>query len=181
MAFTGNDIRIKRKSLRMSAQQLADLLDVKKDNIYKWETGTVPSDPEEYLKVVQWLTGKIENVPHETTKQATPQSDKEAMSLRVIQELAEGSARLAEAVLLKEKNTAEMLAMIKPTAYGDQQTAKEVVATVLALRKYATELGAEVRKDAPITQLQELNKIMMEVKPLESMGTLVADGKQGKS
>jgi transcriptional regulator with XRE-family HTH domain len=65
--FTGEQIRIKRKQLGLSAQELADVLQVKKDNVYKWEKGTRPTDPQEYQRLENWLSGKMENVPHETS------------------------------------------------------------------------------------------------------------------
>jgi len=52
--------------LHLSAEALAELLGVKKENIYKWERGTRPSDPDIYLKIETWLREgpELSNVPH---------------------------------------------------------------------------------------------------------------------
>lgn len=59
----GDDIKLKRKTAGLSAEALADLIGVSKDNLYKWEKGTKPSDPEDYLKITAWLSGKVEFIP----------------------------------------------------------------------------------------------------------------------
>lgn len=64
--FTGQDIRDKRKKLGLSAEELAEILGVSKDNIYKWEKGHKPGSGDNYLKVENWLSGKTENVPRVT-------------------------------------------------------------------------------------------------------------------
>lgn len=61
---TGAGIRQKRKTLSLSAENLAHLLGVKVENLYKWEKGTRISDPIAYNKIDQWLkNGKLESVP----------------------------------------------------------------------------------------------------------------------
>lgn len=67
--FKGEDIRKKRKSLQLTVDELASIIGVKSDNLYKWEKGTRPNNAEDYLKVENWLTGKLESVPHETPRQ----------------------------------------------------------------------------------------------------------------
>ncbi len=64
----GLRIKEKRKKERLSAEDLALKLDLKKDNIYKWERGSKPSDPEDYKKIMEWL----ENVPRETESNPQP-------------------------------------------------------------------------------------------------------------
>lgn len=64
----GQEIRLKRKSQGLSAEGLSNLLGISKDKIYKWESGTKPSDAEELLKIQKWLAEKLENVPHESSK-----------------------------------------------------------------------------------------------------------------
>lgn len=63
--FTGDQLKRKRKQQKLSAQQLADLLSVGKENVYKWEKGTKITDPEQYRRVDNWVNGKLENVPRE--------------------------------------------------------------------------------------------------------------------
>lgn len=47
----------------LSAPELAQILGVKKANLYKWEKGHHPHNPVDFLKVEKWLAEKIESVP----------------------------------------------------------------------------------------------------------------------
>lgn len=68
-----DQIKGKRKELKLSAEELATLIGVSKDNIYKWEKGTRPSNPEDYIKLTNWLNGKMEGVPKlEDRKEPSP-------------------------------------------------------------------------------------------------------------
>lgn len=60
----GEQIKAKRKSQRISAEDLAILLNLKKENIYKWERGSVPSNPVEYKRVMDWLEEKSDHSPN---------------------------------------------------------------------------------------------------------------------
>jgi predicted transcriptional regulator len=60
--LNGAEIRKKRELFGLTAGQLADLLQVKRANLYKWEKGHKPTDPEDYLKLERWLNGELENV-----------------------------------------------------------------------------------------------------------------------
>jgi transcriptional regulator with XRE-family HTH domain len=63
----GKEIRKKRDLLGLSARELADLLNVDKANLYKWEKGHMPSDPTDYIKIENWLkNGHAESVPKST-------------------------------------------------------------------------------------------------------------------
>lgn len=68
--FDGKHIRAKRRALNLSAEKLAALLNVNVNNLYKWEKGHRPHDPEDYIKVEKWLAGNQESV---TTFQNAPQ------------------------------------------------------------------------------------------------------------
>ena len=61
--FRGHDIRVKRQSLGLSAEALAEKLKVNKNNLYKWEKGHKPHDPEDFMKIKDWLAGNVESVP----------------------------------------------------------------------------------------------------------------------
>lgn len=69
----GESIRQKRKKDGMNARELADYLDVKVENLYKWEKGHKPTDPEDYIKLEKWLSGKSESVPKKNTPVASLQ------------------------------------------------------------------------------------------------------------
>lgn len=97
--ITGESIRTKRKALGMSAEQLADLLHVSKNNLYKWEKGHVPSSPDDYRKLEDWLNGKIEQSPeksHRKPLEAIPASD---LSVAAISDLTASNKMMAAAML----------------------------------------------------------------------------------
>lgn len=83
--FTGKQIRDKRESLKLSAAKLAKLLNTTKENVYKWEGGTVPRTLEHETNIENWLKNgtvpkrrkKIEslNVKQVSVKQITPSSN----------------------------------------------------------------------------------------------------------
>jgi transcriptional regulator with XRE-family HTH domain len=73
--FTGEEIRKKRKQSGLSVEELADLLKVNKDNLYKWEKGIKPSRPEDYLAIENWLNKILENVPRETGNRSNSNSE----------------------------------------------------------------------------------------------------------
>lgn len=73
--FTGEQIRQKRKQQGMSAEDLANYLNVKKENLYKWERGHKPNNAEDYIKLENWLDGKLENVPQKTVSSGNIQTD----------------------------------------------------------------------------------------------------------
>jgi transcriptional regulator with XRE-family HTH domain len=62
--ISGPEIKAKRKALGLTVIQLAENLGVSKDNLYKWEKGHLPSNPEDYNKLEKWLNG-IELFPRE--------------------------------------------------------------------------------------------------------------------
>jgi transcriptional regulator with XRE-family HTH domain len=110
--INGKEIREKRKALGWSAQQLADILKVSKDNVYKWEKGHVPQNPEDYAKVETWLNGKLENVPKVTQQINEPavqyESDPRRFSLErslenLTQDKLKSTAIIERLVALLEK------------------------------------------------------------------------------
>lgn len=95
MKFDPLAIRKKRKELKLSAPQLAELLNVSLQNLYKWEKGTRPTNPEDYIKLESWLTGKLEIVPNSImpeTKEEKPDQNK------AIENLSESNLILARSV-----------------------------------------------------------------------------------
>lgn len=109
--FTGEQIRSKRKGLKMSVEQLADLLRVKPDNLYKWEKGTKPNNAEDYLKIENWLSGKMENVPEKPeseTKTPTMESLVRSIELNAQSRLEDIEVRKIEA-----KNMERLIALLE--------------------------------------------------------------------
>jgi predicted transcriptional regulator len=64
----GKKIREKRERLKWTAEKLADHLGVGRPNIYKWEEGVKPSDPEVYAKLKRWMNRKEAPAESETMK-----------------------------------------------------------------------------------------------------------------
>jgi transcriptional regulator with XRE-family HTH domain len=60
----GDRIKRKREKERLSAEDLAIKLGLKSSNIYKWERGSTPSNPEDYNKINAWLNN-LEYVPND--------------------------------------------------------------------------------------------------------------------
>lgn len=116
----GSEIRKRRKEMGLSTQALADLLKVKVDNLYKWEKGTKPTDPEDYIKLENWLSGKLENVPWETSKGQSPpaQVSIEEIDLKKsIKELSEATNRHSKIDEMNAKNIDRLLNFLEK-AYG---------------------------------------------------------------
>jgi hypothetical protein len=63
--FDYKQIGIKLKANKMTAKGLAELLDINEENLYKWIKGTRITDIDAYNKLENWLSGKVEIVPHE--------------------------------------------------------------------------------------------------------------------
>lgn len=59
----GEKIKAKRIAERLSAKDLAIKLNLKAENIYKWEKGSTPSDAQEFLIITGWLNN-LEYVPN---------------------------------------------------------------------------------------------------------------------
>lgn len=55
MEHLGEKIKEKRKKERLSAADLAIKLGLSLANIYKWESGARPSNPDDYKKLTDWL------------------------------------------------------------------------------------------------------------------------------
>lgn len=63
--FTGQQFKDKRLSLKWSAIRTAKFFKTKPGNIYKWEDGVTPGDPELYNKVNAWVNSNGIVKPHE--------------------------------------------------------------------------------------------------------------------
>lgn len=67
----GHKLRLKRKKLKLSAERLGEILGVSQENIYKWEKGTQPSVPEQYLRVMKWLSDENPDLSEKVTSAPT--------------------------------------------------------------------------------------------------------------
>lgn len=76
----GEKIKVLRKTQRMSVVEFADLHGLNKDNLYKWEKGTKPSDPEDFLKLEKIL--QADNTGNVTTVQSNVSTNMEFIKKR---------------------------------------------------------------------------------------------------
>lgn len=63
--FTGEQLKDKRLSVKWSTVRTAKYFKTKPGNIYKWEQGKTPRDPELYNKVDAWVNSNGIVKPHE--------------------------------------------------------------------------------------------------------------------
>lgn len=139
--ISGPAIRKKRKEMNLSVKDLAEALKVKPDNLYKWEKGTKPTDPEDYMKIENWLSGKLESVPHETNAD----SEKEPTPLQLMKIIITTNESI-------RKDHSELI-----------QLHKDIVATNAKLADTNNELAKKIPdrpiEGAPQQNVQELNAI----------------------
>lgn len=101
--FTGDEIKRMRKQQNISAIKLAHLLNVKVENLYKWEKGHRPTDPTDYIKIESWLSGKLENVPRDTVSTGNNLDTPKELPWQIIDRLSKGIENITEANLLLAK------------------------------------------------------------------------------
>lgn len=61
------------------------------ENIYKWEKGTKPSDPNEYRRLIDWLEGKLEAIPNAA-------EGREPTAMQILDRLTQAFADQAKAL-----------------------------------------------------------------------------------
>jgi len=121
----GERIKEKRKAERLSAQDLAIKLKLRKENIYKWERGSTPSNPEDYKKIMDWLNN-LENVPRNT------------MPGKSGADLETGTVQEPEAIYGKKQELMEVLVQLMRTQNHILQRQEEDL--VNRVRKMETNL-----------------------------------------
>lgn len=71
---SGQQIKAKRKELKLSVLKLGARLGIDPENIYKWEKGTKPSDPDDYKKIEKFVLGDLENMENIPNMVSEPQA-----------------------------------------------------------------------------------------------------------
>jgi phage repressor protein C with HTH and peptisase S24 domain len=66
----GEKIKAFRKGIPLSAKDFAAKYQLNIDNLYKWEKGTKPSDPADFLKLERILNGTAEETGEEENKES---------------------------------------------------------------------------------------------------------------
>ncbi|MFL5809223.1 MAG: helix-turn-helix domain-containing protein [Flavisolibacter sp.] len=123
----GTEIRKKRKQMGLSAQGLAELLKVKVENLYKWEKGTKPTDPEDYIKLENWLSGKIENVPRETVPHLAEEAKLEYQLRK--QSLEKSIENLTQNELRTTAIIERLVALLESQYFGKSEENKKAAGT----------------------------------------------------
>jgi len=170
--MTGKEIRDRRKELKLSAEQLADQLEIKLDNLYKWEKGTKITDVGAYIKLENWLKG--ENVP--VSKKDATVSDFKAdygqdFSERVIADLAASNKAYglaeqdrAHAAVIREQNNRDMLALLTKQSEAISkevgQFVNETVGNFQALRAAISALQGVVIAQLPKAEQPKIRKTL---------------------
>lgn len=140
--FTAADIIAKQKQEGISAKELAEKLNVRIENLYKWRKGKRPQDPEDYKKVERWLNGEIESVPLEKPSGPIPENKKPDRIEQLLEMmigltktqntlLERQTKNIEEKVLVIDSNLADALGIVESLKL-DLSSGREVVLRSLA-------------------------------------------------
>lgn len=106
-------LKIKEKRLKegLSVPKLAAKIAVREANLYKWEAGTKPSDPEDYRKISEYLEEKQEGFPREKQANDALISARIEILMNAMAEVVSASSGENPAVIRKKfEKAAEELA-----------------------------------------------------------------------
>lgn len=176
--FTGEDIRKKREKLDLSVKELADLLSVKVDNLYKWEKGTKPSDPEDFIKIESWLKGKpLESIPNNGVENV-PKENFPALSPPVPDTPLPGAATLQDLIAAKD----ELIRKAEDYAAKMEEHYKDLLARLKKEQENVSQAHEIIRTNlVNLSQGQQELKEQMLVQTTslsQQMNTLYVDLKQ---
>lgn len=128
----GQKIRNRRLQEGLSAQKLANKLGLKKENIYKWEGGSKPQDPEEFRIVENWLNN-VEAVPNGSKEDQTP-SGVESRYVQLMEErISEFKERLQELkkVIEHHQHLYDLVSASLQHFQSDQIVIRELIVALL--------------------------------------------------
>lgn len=149
------------KQRNVSVPEFSDLTGIPKDRIYKWKQQGTTLKTQDEQRVRAWLSGEItdiypKNVPHGNNgKEAPlkPEAQKEGENLmQILANLSESHKNLTAAhkeVAESNNKLADNEKMIlarMPIANDGPETISNVLATIVGLQEFVTELAAEVKK-----------------------------------
>ncbi len=146
----GELIKAKRQKQDISAQQLADYIGVKVFNVYKWENGSKPSDPDVYQKLKDWL-----NLESGIKKVDT----KEAELLTVLIELMKKQNHILDR---QTKNVEERVEVINANLNSTLAGVTSLALQAHSSREVALRSLARLEKIPEETLLQEADKIIQD-------------------
>lgn len=177
----GEEIRKRRRSLNLSVKELASLLNVSENNLYKWEKGTRPTDPEDFIKLERWLKGeKVETVPENIASEPLPSLIGKALpddyKDRAIFNLTESYNSLA-------RSYENLVGMVARLIEGvDPRTQEVLTATVGAIQNLLEEQFVKRTQFSSRAEVRAaLNTKRDEIlKKVQQVDTLDGQGKYGK-
>lgn len=165
-----DDLGKKLKEYRLSLSgspsvpKFAKIVGLKKDNIYKWEKGTMPSSADDLLKLKK-LLGIVENVPHNKETGKVNDSRNYSNPMDYFKSVAANNDKLAQAnlnyseaqlnfsasqidIAASNKNLSEYVKKIKHEAIDDdaRQTLAGVLAKVDTLQEFLIENLAGLKR-----------------------------------
>lgn len=162
----GQQIKEKRQRERLSAEDLAQKLGLKKENIYKWERGSTPSDPTDYNKIVNWLNNS-ENVPQGTLNNTGHQNvDNSNIDYR------------EKYMQLLENDRERFLSIIELSLTELLKISRVLHADVKAGLRWEARKAANGNAKKELQVIAELSNLAAEFQPeLQQMGKTVPEGK----
>lgn len=151
-------IKKKRKEQKLSVIQLADKLGVSKDALYKWEKGTTPSNPVDYLKLEGWLGVKLEIPPPEKPPKPPAAPLQFHSGSKAIDNLSEANLILA-------KNNEALVSLIQPIVDVAKGSSADRSGLIKDLQDLMKEISSGRRKMTTQDALKELQKVVSEYSP----------------
>jgi len=151
----------RRKELKISVPQLARLLKIPKDRIYKWEQGTSEPKHEDRLLLEKWLSGKMEDVPQGTQEtgqisrltkneyEEPAQKRAENLSQQALYNMTVSDKARAEAELIREQNNKRIIE--KLTASDQKGNLEALTAALVVLQRF-------VIGKLPVTEQEKAKK-----------------------
>jgi transcriptional regulator with XRE-family HTH domain len=128
----GENLRKTRESRNISVPELAQIIDIPKDRIYKWEQGKAAPQYEDRQKIEAWINGTWKEIP--ISKVAEPETKYETLNytaelIKTLKEQNEYLRKLVDSSLNElssgmNNNTAAIRAEIR--GYAHRQILKEV-------------------------------------------------------
>lgn len=144
--FEGKQIRAKRRSLNLSAERLASLLGVNVNNLYKWEKGHRPHDPEDYMKVEKWLADNGETGTTFQNAAPRPQEAQHGDKSEILEFMREQINDLKKDKAKLEKDTDRLWNTLESSLIGLSIQGKQVLATVSVILEKDNERDAQGNK-----------------------------------
>lgn len=144
----GERIKEKRKAERLSAEDLAIKLNINRANVYKWEKGSKPSDPEEYKRLMDWLNNG-DNVPR-IPEQKENDSKQNVDSGTAIENLSQSNLILARSV----EKAISLIGSVQPGNPANPQLASDLQSLIQEI--------ASGKKQMSMEDVQKrLNKVLV--------------------